>query len=114
MKGFEAAGVKGGRLYAWQAECLSQHLVALGRRNLVYTAPTSGGKSLVSDILMMRRLIDRARPSLLVLPYVALCEEKRRFLETVLQPLNYTVQGFYGGQGAKQVLSTGVGIAMCT
>ena len=80
----------------------------------MYTAPTSGGKSLVSDILMIRRLIDRARPSLLVLPYVALCEEKRRFLETVLQPLNYTVQGFYGGQGAKQVLSTGVGIAICT
>ena len=114
LKGFEAAGIKGLKLYLWQAACLMQCGVREGRRNLVYTAPTSGGKSMVSDILMLRRLLLKGRPSLLVLPYVAVCDEKRRFLEKVLEPLHYTVQGFYGGQSTRNILKTGVGIAITT
>jgi hypothetical protein len=45
----EAWGVPGGQMYEWQAECLSQPGVAQGR-NLVFTAPTSSGKSLVAEV----------------------------------------------------------------
>ena len=45
------------RLYPWQAECLAMPGVMAHTRNLVYCAPTSGGKSLVSDLLVVRRLI---------------------------------------------------------
>ena len=47
-------------------------------RNLVVCAPTSSGKTLVADIIMIRRLLEEKRPCLLVLPYVALCDEKVR------------------------------------
>jgi hypothetical protein len=62
-------------LYAWQAECLCKPGVLEGA-NIVYCAPTSGGKSMVAEILGLRRLADTHKCFMLVLPYVALCEEK--------------------------------------
>jgi DNA polymerase theta len=59
----------------------------LAGRNLVYCAPTSGGKSQVAEVLMLRRLHRTQRPFLLVLPYVALCSEKTAHLEKLLKPL---------------------------
>jgi replicative superfamily II helicase len=34
--------------------------------NLVYCAPTSGGKSLVAEVLLLRRICETNRPALLV------------------------------------------------
>ena len=39
-----------------QMEALCQQGVLMGR-NLVYSAPTSGGKSLVAEVLGLRRLL---------------------------------------------------------
>ena len=55
--------------------------------NLVYCAPTSGGKSAVAEILMLRRLITTGRTAMLVMPYVTLCGEKAAHLEKLLAPL---------------------------
>jgi replicative superfamily II helicase len=52
-------------LLAAQAECLNQPDVLEGA-NLVYCAPTSGGKSMVAEVLMLRRLLSTGRPALLV------------------------------------------------
>ena len=43
-------------LYPWQHECLLKHGVLDGLRHLVYCTPTSGGKSLVADVLVGRSL----------------------------------------------------------
>lgn len=43
-------------VHGLQAECLRLPGVLNGR-NLVYSAPTSGGKSIVSEILALRRLL---------------------------------------------------------
>ena len=52
-----------------------------GEKNLVYTAPTGGGNSLIADILMLKRIIETpGKKALLVLPYVALVQEKMRWL----------------------------------
>ena len=60
-----------------QAECLLQEgVLRLG--NLVYCAPTSGGKSLVAEVLMLRAVAATGGTALLVLPFVSLCEEKVR------------------------------------
>lgn len=58
-----------------QGECLCQPGVLSGR-SLVYCAPTSGGKSIVAEILALRRLLTTGKPFMLVLPFVALCAEK--------------------------------------
>ena len=50
----------------------------LGGGNLVFCAPTSAGKSLVAEVLMLRRLLSEKRACVLVLPFVALCAEKVR------------------------------------
>ena len=77
-------------LYEWQAQALLQDGVMDGR-NLVYCAPTSGGKSLVAEILALRRLYATGKAALLVLPFVSLCAEKAAHWEKVLEPLGYKV-----------------------
>lgn len=41
-----------GQLYAWQEECLLFEQREQ-RRNLIYTSPTGGGKTLVAEVLYM-------------------------------------------------------------
>ncbi|KAI1416041.1 P-loop containing nucleoside triphosphate hydrolase protein [Hypoxylon sp. FL1857] len=77
-------GIK--EIYPWQKQCLLGPGLLNGSRNLVYTAPTGGGKSLVADILMLKRVLeDTNAKALLVLPYVALVQEKVRWLRNVVQ-----------------------------
>jgi replicative superfamily II helicase len=78
-------------LYEWQAEALLQPGVMDGR-NLVYCAPTSGGKSLVAEILALKRLYATGKAALLVLPFVSLCSEKAAHWEKILEPLGYRVR----------------------
>jgi DNA polymerase theta len=78
-------------LYEWQAEALMQSGVVDGR-NLVYCAPTSGGKSLVAEILALKRLYATGKAALLVLPFVSLCSEKAAHWEKILEPLGYRVR----------------------
>ena len=47
-------------LYPWQAAALE---CGADGSNLVYCAPTSGGKSLVAEVLMIRALFAHHRPA---------------------------------------------------
>jgi len=98
-------------LYKWQAECLSMPGVFEGDANLVYTAPTSGGKSIVAEILMLRRILKQRQKVIYVLPFVALVVEKTRDLQEKLSPLGYLVNGFYQHRGANVAE---LDIAICT
>ncbi|KAI2638140.1 P-loop containing nucleoside triphosphate hydrolase protein [Xylaria nigripes] len=81
-------------IYPWQKQCLLGPGLLDGSRNLVYSAPTGGGKSLVADILMLKRILaDRNAKALLILPYVALVQEKVRWLRHVVQDIKKTPSG---------------------
>lgn len=59
------------RFLDWQRECLAR----ASSRNLLICLPTSGGKTLVAELLMLRA-IAAGQDALLVLPYVAIVQEK--------------------------------------
>ncbi|KXJ95571.1 DEAD/DEAH box helicase [Microdochium bolleyi] len=76
-------------IYPWQKQCLMGPGLLKGEKNLVYSAPTGGGKSLVADIIMLKRVLeDKNAKALLVLPYVALVQEKVGWLRKVVQGLS--------------------------
>ncbi|XP_057854248.2 helicase and polymerase-containing protein TEBICHI isoform X1 [Cryptomeria japonica] len=100
------------KLYPWQVECLQLDGV-LERRNLVYCASTSAGKSLVAEVLLLRRVISTGKRALLVLPYVSLCAEKTEHMETLLEPFDKRVRSFYGNQGSG-TLPKDTCLAVCT
>ncbi|PPD66977.1 hypothetical protein GOBAR_DD36143 [Gossypium barbadense] len=100
------------QLYPWQVDCLQVDGV-LQRRNLVYCASTSAGKSFVAEILMLRRLILTRKAALLVLPYVSICVEKAEHLEVLLEPLGKQVRSYYGNQGGG-TLPKDTSVAVCT
>ena len=54
---FVAGGVRSGAVYPWQRAAIDE---GSDGSNLVYCAPTSGGKSLVANVLLVRALARRA------------------------------------------------------
>ncbi|KAL6623093.1 hypothetical protein ACP70R_032972 [Stipagrostis hirtigluma subsp. patula] len=99
-------------LYPWQVECLLVEGV-LEKRNLVYCASTSAGKSFVAEVLMLRRILSTGNMAILVLPYVSICAEKAEHLEQLLEPLGRHVRSFYGNQGGGS-LPKDTAVAVCT
>ncbi|CAB4266528.1 unnamed protein product [Prunus armeniaca] len=100
------------KLYPWQIDCLQVEGV-LQRRNLVYCASTSAGKSFVAEILMLRRVLSSGTMAILVLPYVSICAEKAAHLDVLLEPLGKHVRSYYGNQGGG-TLPKDTSVAVCT
>jgi replicative superfamily II helicase len=125
-------------VYPWQSSCLLGKGILSGERNLVYTAPTGGGKSLVADILLLKKVIEQpTKKAILVLPYVALVQEKLKWLRRVLEGVSKQIDieehplsnipsskwkntqscirlaGFFGGSRAKTTWAD-IDIAVCT
>lgn len=78
-------------LHEWQVEVLKQERVLQGR-NVVYCAPTSGGKSLVAEIIALHRICSTGKAAMLVLPFVTLCDEKAQHWERLLDSLHLKVR----------------------
>lgn len=91
-----------------QAECLNRPGVLQGK-NIVFCAPTSAGKSLIADILILRHIVNQGRVCLVVLPFIALCREKSIHMEKLLEPTEKCVQNHYGMEGSNQIFRPSTG-----
>lgn len=127
---FERLGVRA--IYPWQSSCLLGRGFLEGTQNLIYTAPTGGGKSLVADVLMLKKIISQPdKKAILVLPYVALVQEKLKWLRSLVEDVDrhpdsnedsglfparskaVRVMGFLGGNRARTTWAD-FDIAVCT
>ena len=79
-----AIAMSKGILLSWQQElsCIQREDVRRGK-NLVYTLPTSAGKTFVAEVLLLRTILGRMRSKtgvkcLMVLPFVSLVKEKAK------------------------------------
>lgn len=125
------------QLFPWQAAALEN---GEDGHNLVYCAPTSGGKSLVADILMIRKMVGLDNKNknhsalmppppppylqqrglgraLVVLPYISIVSEKTEHLSHLLRPIKATVRGYFGAMDSSSsspFAPNGEAIAICT
>ena len=103
-------------LFEWQSSALALEGVLEGTSNLVYTAATSAGKTLVAELVLVRRLlrsVGRRAKALFVVPLRALVEEKARHFEEVLRGTGLTVQRYTSGSGTLPMPHS-LNVAVCT
>ncbi|XP_030385785.1 helicase POLQ-like [Scaptodrosophila lebanonensis] len=93
---FEYKGIQS--LYEWQDECLRLPAIRQ-RKNLIYALPTSGGKTLVAEILMLREMLCRDKNVLFVLPYVSIVQEKVSAMAPFAIDLDFIVDEYTAGKG---------------
>ncbi|XP_019329649.1 PREDICTED: DNA polymerase theta [Aptenodytes forsteri] len=99
-------------MFEWQAECLMLGQVLEGK-NLVYSAPTSAGKTLVAELLILKRVLETRKKALLILPFVSVAKEKKCYLQALFQEVDVRVEGYMGSMSPAGRFSA-LDVAVCT
>ncbi|KAM5281391.1 DNA polymerase theta-like [Ctenodactylus gundi] len=110
LEKYHSFGVK--KMFEWQAECLLLGQVLEGK-NLVYSAPTSAGKTLVAELLILKRVLEMQKKALFILPFVSVAKEKKYYLQSLFQEVGIKVDG-YMGSTSPTVHFSSLDIAVCT
>ncbi|CAI4232361.1 unnamed protein product [Auanema sp. JU1783] len=87
-------GIKG--LFQWQHEVLSTDN---GIDNLLISAPTSAGKSIVAELLALKIAL-KGKRVLFVLPYISVAKEKLNLIQKIWRSVDLQVAGFIGATSA--------------
>lgn len=85
------------KMFEWQTECLVNQKVLFEGANLIYSAPTSAGKTLVSEVLMIKNILERRKKAIFILPFISIVREKINYLQDLVTSSGVKVDGFYGG-----------------
>ncbi|OUM69308.1 hypothetical protein PIROE2DRAFT_22480, partial [Piromyces sp. E2] len=100
------------KLYQWQSECLRMEGVLEGKRNLIFSAPTSAGKTMVSEILMIKKVMETGKKALMILPYISIVNEKTQYYQNLLSSTHLSIVGYFGN--SKPVPFEKMDIGICT
>ncbi|XP_022909191.2 DNA polymerase theta [Onthophagus taurus] len=100
-------------MFDWQLKCLNNPKILLNNKNLVYSAPTSAGKTLVAEILAIKTLIERKKKVIFVLPFVSVVREKMFHFQDLLSTSGIRVDGFMGSYHPPGGFKS-VQLAICT
>lgn len=100
-------------MFHWQVECLNLDGVMKDHVNLVYSAPTSAGKTLVAEILAIKTVLERKKKVLFILPFVSVVREKMFYFQDILGSNGVRVEGFMGSYNPPGGFQK-VHIAICT
>ena len=99
-------------MFEWQAECLILPGVLSGG-NLVYSAPTSAGKTLIAELLALKCVLESRKKVIIILPFVSVAQEKTNYLTQVFESVGVKVGGFMGGHSPAGGFAA-TDIAICT
>ncbi|CAH0763921.1 unnamed protein product [Diatraea saccharalis] len=108
---YENRGVT--KMFDWQVTCLSNPKVLMDCCNLVYSAPTSAGKTLVAEIITIKTILERHKKVIFIVPFVSIVREKMFYLQDILSCSGIRVEGFMGSQSPPGGLHA-VHVAICT
>lgn len=111
LEKYEARGVT--TMFPWQVKCLNNPKVLKEHRNLLYSAPTSAGKTLVAEILSIKTILERHKKVIFVLPFVSVVREKMFYFQEIFGGTGVRVEGFMGSYHPPGGIKA-VQLAVCT
>ncbi|WKX99197.1 hypothetical protein Q1695_014237 [Nippostrongylus brasiliensis] len=84
-------------LFEWQWEVIE--FAEANSGNVVYSAPTSAGKSIVAELIALRLALKGVKV-LFLLPYISMARERMQFLQRAWRRVDVQVAAFVGAQTA--------------
>jgi ATP-dependent helicase YprA (DUF1998 family) len=101
-------------LYEWQDEILTimhqKYVTAQANlknnlfdqdlyTNLLYLSPTSAGKTLVAELIILHCLLIRRKNAIFIMPFVSIVQEKVQLIAEFAEKLNFIVEEYAGVKG---------------
>lgn len=100
------------KFFDWQIECLNNPYLIKGS-NMIISLPTSGGKTVISEIIILRHCILRKQKALLILPYISLVLEKTKSFKKYRMVQQLRVDSYYNNKGTIPIAKD-TDIIVCT
>ena len=88
------------KLYDWQDECLKLECLNVKNcTNLLYLAPTSGGKTLIAEITILKCLLMRKKNCIFIMPFVSIVQEKVLMMKEFAEHFDFYCEEYAGVKG---------------